>query len=244
MATLEVIGSSSAGNCYLLNTESETLMIEAGVNWATARPYYLRRSDKVAGCLVTHEHKDHSRHGAQVAALGVDVYASEGTQTVMRWTFARTAKEGEVLNIGEFRVLPFRTFHDAADPLGFYISHPEIGNMVFATDTKFLANRFSNVNYWCIECNYMAELLDANTAIHEAQKERIRNSHMELGETVRMLQANDLSQSRMILLLHLSDRNSNEKAMQKQVQAATGIRCEVAPANKYKSFTFNRTLRK
>lgn len=63
-----------------------------------------------------------------------------------------------------------------------------------------------------LECNYSKEILDANfTAgrIDKKRYERTIKSHMSYDNCLLTLQANDLSQVCNILLLHLSDNNSN-----------------------------------
>ena len=53
-------------------------------------------------------------------------------------------------------------------------------------------------------------------------------SHMELGTCLELLEANDLSEVSEIMLLHLSNDNSNEQRFKEAVEAATGIRTYIA----------------
>ena len=53
---LNCLGSSSSGNCYLLDGENEALMIECGVKLKNVKIAMGFNLKKIVGCLVTHEH--------------------------------------------------------------------------------------------------------------------------------------------------------------------------------------------
>ena len=73
---LKVLGSNSKGNCYLLSTSKETLIIECGIKYKDILAGLDYDLSKVVGCLVTHEHKDHSKAMQELSDNGVDIYAS------------------------------------------------------------------------------------------------------------------------------------------------------------------------
>lgn len=56
---LKILGSSSAGNCYLLDNGKETLMIECGVSFRKVLEGMNFDVGRIAGCIVSHEHGDH-----------------------------------------------------------------------------------------------------------------------------------------------------------------------------------------
>ena len=56
----------------------------------------------------------------------------------------------------------------------------------------------------------------------EAQRVRVIESHMSLDTCRETLLANDLTATRRIILIHLSDRNSNAAAFRKTIARATG----------------------
>ena len=54
---LKVLGSSSTGNCYLLqSSEGETLIIECGVHLKEIKKALNFNIRNVAGVLISHEH--------------------------------------------------------------------------------------------------------------------------------------------------------------------------------------------
>lgn len=57
---------------------------------------------------------------------------------------------------------------------------------------------------------------------------RLLESHFSLENVLRFLQANDLSNTKNIILCHLSNDNSNQEIMQKKVYEQTGIQTTIA----------------
>lgn len=51
---LKVLGSSSEGNCYILDSNSEKLIIELGVSWSKVLKGLNYKIEDVAGCIVSH----------------------------------------------------------------------------------------------------------------------------------------------------------------------------------------------
>jgi phosphoribosyl 1,2-cyclic phosphodiesterase len=148
---LKVLGSSSHGNCYILETEKEALILEAGVKFSDLKQGMDYNISKIAGCLITHEHKDHSEYINGFLKAMIPVYASAGTirNTKIKGTWLPYICEaGNLFKLGDFRIIPFGTKHDAAEPLGFYINHPEAGNVLFATDTYYLPYTFAGLNIY------------------------------------------------------------------------------------------------
>ncbi|MFV0468124.1 MAG: hypothetical protein ACK5MK_04245 [Dysgonomonas sp.] len=60
---------------------------------------------------------------------------------------------GKQYTIGEFKIIPFSVKHDVSC-LGFLINHPESGNILFVTDTRYISNRFKGLNQILIEATY------------------------------------------------------------------------------------------
>jgi phosphoribosyl 1,2-cyclic phosphodiesterase len=133
--------------------------------------------------------------------------------------------EMKVYKVGNFKIMGFRTMHDCAEPFGFLINHPDTGNILFATDTYFLPNRFANLSHILIEANYSDEIIEDNLRkgiVNGYLRDRTLESHMSLKTTIETLQANDLGKVVTIVLLHLSDRNSNAQQFKNEVWLSTG----------------------
>jgi len=242
---LTVIGTGSKGNAYILGNGDEALLIECGVNIKDIKKALDFDLSKVVGCICTHEHFDHSKSIFDVMKLGIDVHSSQGTlksRFVDGQPRAKHIVSKQAFSIGNFKILPFDVKHDAAEPLGFLIEHPECGKVLFLTDTYFCEYTFKGLHNIIIEANYSNEIIDRKFGADSGKeflRNRILRSHFSLANCKDMLSANDLTQVNNIVLIHLSDSNSDEKQFHKEVAELTGKNVTVA-SNGMK-INFNKT---
>jgi len=230
---LHVIGSSSRGNSYLLSSPKSTLILECGVRFSEIKKALNYDLSPVAGCLVTHEHGDHSKSANDVASAGIDIYSSTGTLEALKLSGHRfhPVKSKQKFQVGEFTVLPFDCKHDCAEPFGFLIQHPESGNILFATDTYYIPYSFPGLNQIIVEANYDEEILDGNVfrgSVPEVVKNRVLRSHMELSTFKHFLSITDISNVQNIVMIHLSEGNSDAGRFVSEIVSATGKTTHVA----------------
>lgn len=233
---LKILASGSKGNCYILETPTGSLLIEAGIPWREILQGLNYDISKVLGCLISHEHQDHSKAIGDVMSAGIDCYMSSGTADQLNVRYYRTNYIHSKANftIGDFTILPFDTEHDAQEPLGFLIQYKLTKErLLFITDSFYCKYNFSKIgiNYLLIECNYIKETLDENIEagyIPESMKPRLLQSHFSLENVKGFLKGNDLKDCREIILLHLSDRNSDADRMFREIYVETGIMPKIA----------------
>ncbi|GHT09044.1 MBL fold metallo-hydrolase [Bacteroidia bacterium] len=247
---LKIIGSSSAGNCYVFDNGRESLIVECGISFQEVKKAVNFDISRIVGCLISHEHGDHARHVNKFLDARIKVFASMGTINALGIVpmyekpkfYPIGLKANAKQTIGNFMVLPFSVQHDAAEPFGFLIHHHEMGTTLFATDTCYLAYKFSGLNNILIECNYRQDILERNTdldLIPQAQRDRTMQSHMSFSTCFNVLKENDLSAVNNIVLIHLSDSNSNALDFQKGIQEATGKTVHIA--EKGMTINFNKS---
>lgn len=233
---LTVINSNSSGNAYILENDQEALLIECGVRFEKINQALNFNLRKVVGCIVTHEHQDHCKAVWDVIASGITVYTTFLTHEAMKTSGHHRAKEitkEEAFTCGGFRILPFRINHDCADPVGYMINHADTGNVLFLTDSYYCDYTFTDLNNVIIEANYCQTILDKRLEDGVNPKflrDRVLTSHMSLATCKEMLKANDLNEVNNIVLIHLSDGNSDAKRFQHEVQEVTGKTVHVAQA--------------
>ncbi len=226
---LKALGSSSAGNCYALqNKEGKFLLLDCGLSFDYIKKGLGFRVSDILGVLVTHEHMDHAKGVKKAMAAGISIYTSAGTARALG-LFGHRLKciEARVsFSVGEFLIMPFDVNHDAAEPLGFLLHHPECGRLLFATDTYYIKYRFENLENILFECNYSEQLLEENLkrgAISPTLEKRIVHSHISLENLEELLYSNALEHLRNIVLLHLSDSNSDEAGFIKRLRGRFGV---------------------
>jgi len=224
---LTVLGSSSSGNGYVLQNDKEALVIECGIPFSACEEALDYNVRKVAGCLVSHIHGDHFGFVEQYRRF-IPIYTSTGTIEAAGLHDSHNMKALQAkkqIRIGGFTVMPFLVEHDAPEPFGYLIRHPDFGLLLFATDTYYLRYTFAGLNYIMLECNYDRRVLDANVRekiIPMQVRERVLRSHLSCTDCIKTLQANDLSQVHMVLLLHLSNKNGKEEQFLQKIRRATG----------------------
>jgi phosphoribosyl 1,2-cyclic phosphodiesterase len=249
---LNILGSDSrTGNCYILENDKEALVIECGVPFDKIKKALQFNLSKVSGCIVTHDHGDHAKAIHDMMKAGINVYATEGTHKACGSDAHHRAKVipirkdqeyGEQFQVGNFRVIPFTVMHDAAHPVGFLINHTETGTILFVTDTYYVKQKFRGLNNVIVEANFCQDILDDRLSRGENPKflrDRIFKSHMSLATCKGLLQANDLRQVNNIVLIHLSDGNSNAEKFKREVTELTGKMVHVAEAGMCIPFTKN-----
>lgn len=226
------LASSSHGNAYIISDKETRILLECGCSRKKLRQLAGFSLTAFDACIVSHEHKDHSGCVADLIKAGLPVYMSQGTAEALGVELVTAIQHGEQFTIGSIDVVPFATFHDAAEPLGFLFKSRIDGDVLaFATDTVNLAYRFPGVTILAIEANYDREILERSEKLPDKVRHRITNSHMEIETLCRYLRELDLSACREIYLLHLSDAMSNEGRFLYQVRRCVpmGIRVSVCP---------------
>ena len=231
---LIVLSSGSKGNGYLLTNGKSTLVIEAGVPLSEVKKALEFDMRSIRGVLISHSHGDHFKYVSDYLKAGINVYCSQGTAMFTKDRFHHrlfTCLPEIQFIVGDFTVMPFDVQHDAEQPFGFLINHPETGNILFLTDSYFSEYRFARLNQVIIEINYDPEILDYNIEsgrVNSAVRNRIITAHMGIGTAIDLLKINDLTQVNNIVLIHLSDVNSNAKDFQRRIEVVTGKTVTIA----------------
>lgn len=230
---LHILGSNSLGNCYVFESASGSLIVEAGVRFLEVKKALRFKTGSIVGAVISHHHNDHAKYIGELVASGVLVLASDETLAAKRLLgapFTRAIEPLRGIKVGDFKIMPIALNHSNNDGtrcgcLGFVIDHPESGRILFATDTMTLDVAVPRMNHIMIEANYADDILTRNIengSVPPSMRTRLLRSHMEIGTTKLILQDNDLSEVSDIILIHLSDGNSDERRFVREVSELTG----------------------
>ena len=229
----KALASSSAGNAYIVSDNDTRILLECGVSHSKLQKLSGFSLSEFQACLVSHEHKDHAKAVADLVSRGMAVYMSPGTADALETDAVNLIEHMEQFNVGSLDIVPFTTFHDAAEPLGFLIKSRVDGDVLaFATDTVNLRYKFPGLNILAIEANYDKHILERCEKMPEKVRYRITNSHMEIDTLCDYLRSLDLSQCREIHLLHLSDATSHEGHFLNKVARAVPKGIEITACEK------------
>ena len=205
------LASSSHGNAYIVDDQETRILIECGISHKKLKALSGFSISQFAACLVSHEHKDHAKCVQDLIKDGMEIYMSEGTADALETDGVNIISSMEQFNVGSLDIVPFTTFHDAAEPLGFLIKSRTDGDVLaFATDTVNLRYKFPGLNILAIESNYSKDILERCEKLPEKVRHRITNSHMDIDTLCDYLRTLDLRDCLEIHLLHLSDATSHE----------------------------------
>jgi len=177
---------------------------------------------------------DHSVSIHDALKSGIQVYASKGTHEARNSIDdynSEVMEEKKLYKSGPFKFLGFKVQHDAKEPFGFVINHPEMGNCLFLTDSFYSKAKYANLNQLIVEANFDEDLIDEKMSdgkVLPFLRNRILESHMSIQTCLKMLEANDLSKVNNIVLCHLSDGNSHARQFQKKVEDQTGKTVTIA----------------
>lgn len=229
---LQVIGSGSGGNAYLLwgilNGEKKAILLDAGLPSGVILKAVGYDTSKIAACFVTHEHGDHASAVYELSKLGIKCYGNAETAKVVRGLRSDGYVTNKVRAVHGFIVQEFETNHDAVAPCGYLIYDIETKTqLVYATDTYYLTYKFPGVEYWLVECNYCDEYLDTAPL---ALRYRLEHSHMSLSRLCKLFKENDLSKTRQIILCHISRDRGNIPYMVDMIRNITHKKVDSAMA--------------
>jgi len=231
-----ILGSGSAGNCTLIESDSTKLLVDAGLSarQVTQRLAALGRGfDQIHAILLTHEHSDHTRAlGVLCRAKELPVYANRltaeevakdpegGGRARVAWRLFAT---GSPFEVGDFVVESFSVPHDAYDPVGFVVRQASGGVAVgVLTDlghaTKLVIERVRATDLLIVEANHDVKMLQADTARPWATKQRImsRRGHLCNEAAAELTCAVAGDRLRHVLLAHLS-RDCNRPELAQRV---------------------------
>ena len=206
---LKVLGSGSSGNCYILESDTEALIIEAGLPFMEVKKALDFNVRKIVGVISGHVHNDHSGYIEQYKKAGIHA-VSFGEELPKYDTDKMKYYQ---LGMGKFRIKPFPLVHDVPC-YGFYIMHPEMGTLIYATDTEYIKWRFKNVNHILVEANYSEDLIEMDAA----NREHVLRGHMSLQTALDFIHSNDNPELRNVVLIHLSDKNTNSAEFRKKAK--------------------------
>lgn len=195
---LKVLSSGSKGNCYVLtDNNGRRLILDVGIQYKKILDGIGYELLSVNGVCVTHEHKDHSLSVNEFRIRGIPIYRPYADKPDARLLKAY---------FGRFHIQCFSLEHDVPC-YGFLITHPEMGKLVYITDTAYCKYRFKEVNHILVECNYDERMLSEDYAAHA----HVVHDHFELGAVCRFLQANSSDALKNVVLCHLSKENISEE---------------------------------
>ncbi|AHG90706.1 beta-lactamase domain protein [Gemmatirosa kalamazoonensis] len=229
---LWMLGSGSKGNAVLVESGDTRVLVDAGFS---ARRLAERLTAigiapaSVQALLLTHEHSDHvSAVQRAVKRWKWPVHATEGTLRgageLLEGASTHVIARGVPFTVGDLRIEPFGTSHDAADPVGFVATSVCSGaRTAVVTDlgcvTDEVRTAVQRVDVLVLESNHDEGLLESGPYPWHL-KRRVGGKHGHLSNRA----AGELSMHclhkglKQIVLAHLSETNNSPAVAHESMQ--------------------------
>lgn len=166
--------SSSSGNCYLIKSETTSLLVDVGISAAQIVKHLANlemEPGEIDGVLLTHEHIDHvkSVSAFHKKAPAAHFIASEGTaraldekvQAAIAPCLTTLEGSGQFL-IGDILVTHFGLSHDAAQPMA-YAFEKDGKKVAIVTDTGVVTDEIfetiADADILVLEANHEENIL-------------------------------------------------------------------------------------
>ena len=229
-------GSGSSGNCYYLYTETDGLLIDAGIGVRTLKKHFKNYGLQITNVhhlLITHDHADHIKSVGSISNdYSVSVYTTHAVHNGIENNYCvrkkinngcvKVIEKDQTFQLGDFKVTPFEVPHDSSDNVGYKIEHDGI-IFVLMTDighiTDDMHKYIGEANYLVIEANHDEEML-INGPYPEHLKIRISgpNGHLSNSECGNALAEYATPDLKHVWLCHLSEENNHPVLAQKTIE--------------------------
>lgn len=227
---LKCLGSGSSGNCYLLSTETETLVLDCGLPIQEIKKGLNWDISKVVGVLCSHVHTDHSKAVKNFENMGITVFSHKD----MEIDFGGEHEERKHIRYGNFEINAFaltdkngkfmHTNNDGSECpcYGFLIEHEEMGKLLYITDTELVKWRFSGINHILLGVNYSNDLITDSAKINH-----VLRGHMSIDTACDFVRNNN-NNLRNVIMCHLSKENSDEDMFLDKMKKCFNGECFIA----------------
>ncbi len=227
-----ILGSGSAGNSALLQTDNTRVLVDAGFSAKRLAGLLEELGEKlesIDAIFLTHEHGDHAAGlGGLARYPHISVFANRATadkvQAGLKHRIAwQVFETGATFRFRDLEVSSFAVPHDAQEPVGFLIAHGEDDllsprrSLAWLTDLghapQHVRERIRDADVLVVEANHCPRMLEADTKRPWSTKQRISGRHGHLSnEAARELLSSIASPRwRHVFFAHLS-RDCNSTA--------------------------------
>lgn len=227
---LKCLGSSSAGNCYLLTSNSgETLILDCGIPIKEIKKGLNWNIKDVVGVLCTHQHSDHNKSLKDFINMGIPVFAPYLSLESMKMETEFNIRMFDLTTIDG----SWTHTHANGEPCpiyGFLITHKEMGKMLYITDCELIKWKFKDINHILLGVNYDKDLIDRENI---GKANHVFRGHLSIDTACDFVKANYSDSLQNVIMCHLSSENSDRDSfIEKMKKVAYGANVDVAERNK------------
>ena len=221
-----VLASGSKGNCFVIQTESTKLLLDAGLSGKKI----LQALEKIGidktgfnALLISHDHHDHiSGAGIICRMLNIPLYINESAFLMKRKHLgklpfkARFFYNEDKFEIGDIRINPFSSSHDSLESSNFIFRKKGLKNkkLAVATDlgfsTRLTIKKLMNSSTIILESNHDEKMLiEGPYPWHLKQRVKGKQGHLSNEQAVGVISRIIHPGLKNLILAHLSEINNS-----------------------------------
>lgn len=218
---LRCLGSSSAGNCYLLNYNNQTFILDCGIEIRKVKKALNYNISNITGAFSGHGHNDHSKSVRDFREIGIEVFTP----------YEQAIKKPQEKRFGDFKVTAIPMLdknmeiwqHTNTDltPCPIYGALIEVDKqkILYVTDAKQCVWNFKNqkINHILLGVNYQSDLLE-----DDVKRKHCLTGHMSLSTAINMIAANKTNALRTVILCHMGADTAIAEECVAEVQKVAG----------------------
>ena len=173
---------------------------------------------------------DHSRSLNDFKSIGIPVFAPYISEKPIK------------IGNGDFRVQAFdlttldgRWTHTNSDGsecpcYGFLITHPEMGRMLYVTDTNLIKWKFKGINHILLGTNYDKDLVNVD---NQSKANHVFRGHLSIDTACEFVKSNNSNDLQNVIMCHLSSENADSDSfIEKMKKVAKNANVDVAVVGK------------
>ena len=241
---IKTIASGSKGNCTIVLCDNTNLVIDMGISYLTLKKSLEENSlsfQDFSGILITHSHNDHIKGLASlIKHTNLNVYIPEGMYESLKEIvpYSKCIFVEDTFNINDVNIELIHTSHDAPSSVG-YIIEQNGKSLVYVTDTGYINRKYLTKmvgkDLYLIESNH-DEVMLMDGPYPRFLKERVISDqgHLSNHTTASYLKKLVSSNTKNIILAHLSEKNNTEeKALEEMEKAELDKSITITIARQY-----------
>lgn len=203
---LNVLGSGSDGNTYLVDCDGDVLILDCGISLKETKIALNFDLSKVAGCFLSHGHTDHCKYRHEYEGLGVPMLTPYDTDV------ARAS-----LYMGNYYIQAFKNPHGDINSYGALIRHKTGETILYLTDLSFCRYSFKacKINHFLVEVNYQEKYVDMDAPNF---KHKI-GGHCSLETCKGIIQTNLTPSMKSVIAIHLGFGSTNPTEIVEEIKS-------------------------
>ena len=241
---IKTIASGSKGNCSIVICNETKIIIDMGISYLTLKKSLEENSlsfSNINGVLITHSHNDHIKglsslikHTSLYVYIPKEMY--ESLKEIVPYEKCIFIEDTFTINDVEIELI--HTSHDAPYSVG-YIIKQDNKKITYVTDTGYINRKYLEKMVGCdaylIESNH-DEIMLMDGPYPRFLKERVISDkgHLSNKTTAKYLKKIIKSNTKNIILAHLSENNNTEeKALEAMKEQGLDKLCNIIIARQY-----------